>query len=191
MADEIKNRTVYMLCRTDKDEDDGTDTYVGSTSQPLNERLRDHKKKARKFKILGYSTGNKLFTPLIEVGVHNWKIVPFLTFACDQKTIFEFEKQWLGLIGADFNIRSPIMDRKEYNAGYYLENKKAIQNRHAGYRESNKQNILEQQAGYREFNVQNKIHHCDVCDKSFGYRKDLDRHYKTLAHSYAYMDSVN
>ena len=191
MSDEIKNRTVYMLCRTGETGDDGIDIYIGSTSRPLKERLWEHQKKARKFKMLGYSVSNKLFTRMFDVGVRNWRIIPLLTFACDQKTIFEFEKQWIDLIGADLNIRPPITDRKKYNAGYYLENKKAIQQRHAGYREANKQNIREQQAGYREFNVQNKIHHCDVCNKSFGYRKDLDRHYKTLAHSYAYMDSVD
>ena len=36
-ADKIKNRTVYMLCRTDKP-DDGTDIYIGSTSVPLGRR---------------------------------------------------------------------------------------------------------------------------------------------------------
>ena len=41
-ANEIKNRTVYMLCRTDKTEDDGTDIYVGSTSKSLEKRLCEH-----------------------------------------------------------------------------------------------------------------------------------------------------
>ena len=187
MSNEIKDRTVYMLCRKDKTGDDGTDIYIGSTSQSLKERLRCHKKDAQRSR----NVNNRLYKRMDEVGLQNWKTIPLLTFACDQKTIFEFEKQWIDLIGADLNIRSPITDRKEYNAGYYLGNKKAIQQRHAGYREANKQNIREQQAGYRQFNVQNKIHHCDVCDKSFGYRKDLNKHYKTLAHSYAYMGFVD
>ena len=51
-ADEIKNRIVYVLCRTDKPED-GSDIYIGSTSQPLKERLRCHRKNARNFKMLG------------------------------------------------------------------------------------------------------------------------------------------
>ena len=70
MSDEIKNRTVYMLCRKDKPED-GTDLYIGSTSRPLKERLWDHKKKARKFKMLGYSEDNKLFTRMNDVGLMN------------------------------------------------------------------------------------------------------------------------
>ena len=39
MDDEIKNRTVYMLCRTDG----GNDIYIGSTSQPLGKRFTEHK----------------------------------------------------------------------------------------------------------------------------------------------------
>ena len=60
MSDEIKDRTVYMLCRKDKKED-GTDICIGSTARPLAERLREHKKRARKFKILEYSEDNKLY----------------------------------------------------------------------------------------------------------------------------------
>ena len=190
MSDEIKNQTVYMLCRKDKKED-GTDIYIGSTSRPLEERFREHKKRARKFKMFGYNEDNKLSTRMNDVGLMNWKMVPLLTFACDQKTIFEFEKKWIDLMGSGLNVRSPITDRKEYDAGYYLRNKKAIQQRHASYREVNRRNILEQQPGYREFNVQNKVHHCYVCDKSFGYKKDLDKHYKTLKHSNEYMNSVD
>ena len=46
MSSEIKNRTVYMLCRTDKTGDDGTDVYVGSTSQPLEKRFVRHRQRA-------------------------------------------------------------------------------------------------------------------------------------------------
>ena len=190
MSDEIKNRTVYMLCRKDKKED-GAYIYIGSTARPLGERLREHKKRARKFKMLGYSEDNKLFTRMNDVGIMNWKMVPLLTFACDQKTIFEFEKQWIDIIGADLNIRSPITDRKEYEASYYIENKEGIRRRHVDYYKNNKQVILQQCKGYREFNVQNKVHHCVVCGKSFGYKKDLGKHYKTLKHSNEYMDSVD
>ena len=50
MADEIKNRTVYMLCKKDKSEDDGLDVYVGSTSQTLEQRLSGHRKDAQKLR---------------------------------------------------------------------------------------------------------------------------------------------
>ena len=118
-------------------------------------------------------------------------MVPLLTFACDKKTIFEFEKQWIGLIGPDLNTRSPITDRKEYEAGYYIENKEEIRRRHANYYNENRQAVLQKCKGYREFNMQNKIYHCDICNHSFGYKKDLESHLSTLKHSNAYMNSVD
>ena len=187
MSDKIKDRTVYMLCRKGKKED-GADIYIGSTSQPLKERLRCHKKKAKKFRMLGYSENNKLFTRMCEIGLQNWKMVPLLTFAC---VCFEFEKQWIDLIGADLNMVSPITGRKEYKADYHQNNRDVILKRKAEYRMINRDILLKKGREFRENNVQNKIHHCVVCDKSFGYRKDLDKHYKTLKHSNAYMNSVD
>ena len=111
-----------MLCRKDKTGDDGTDLYIGSTSQPLEERLRCHKKDAQRSR----NVNNRLYKRMGQIGLQNWKIIPLVTFVCVQKTIFGFEKQWIDLIGADLNVRSPITDRKKYNAGYYLGNKKAI-----------------------------------------------------------------
>ena len=118
MSDEIKNRTVYMLCRKDKEED-GADFYIGSTSRPLKERLWGHRSDAQ-------NGGSKLYKRMREIGLQNWKIIPLLTFACDKKTILEFEKQWIDLIGADLNMISPITDQKEYNAAYHKANKVAI-----------------------------------------------------------------
>ena len=126
-----------------------------------------------------------------DVGLMNWKMVPLLTFACDKKTIFEFEKQWIDLMGASLNTFSPITDRKEYKAEYHKNNRGAILKRQAEYWVVNKDMLLKKGKEYRENNVENRLHHCDVCDKSFGYRKDLDRHYKTLAHSNAYMNSID
>ena len=126
-----------------------------------------------------------------DVGLMNWKMVPLLTFACDQKTIFEFEKQWIDLIGPDLNTFSPITDCKDYKSEYHKNNRDAILKRLAEYQMVNKGMLLKKDKEYREFNVKNKIHYCGVCEKSFGYRKDLGRHYKTLAHSNAYMNSVD
>ena len=201
MSDEIKNRTVYMLCRKGKKED-GAGIYIGSTFKTLEKRLSGHRSDAQSLK----NGGSKVYKRMREIGLQNWKMVPLLTFACDKKTILEFEKQWIGLIGADLNMISPITDQKEYNAAYHKANKVAINQRHTDYRQNNRDAILKQKAEYRmvnrdmllkkdreyrENNVQNKIHHCDVCDKSFGYRKDLNKHFDSLKHSYAYMNSID
>ena len=186
MSDEIKNRTVYMLCREGKKED-GTDIYTGSTAQKLEERLRGHRKDAQ----IPRNVNNCLYVRMNGVGLQNWKIIPLLTFACNKNTIRQFEKQWVDIIGADLNMRSPITDRKEYKAEYHQNNRDSILKRQAEYRMVNRGMLLKKDKEYRENNVQNRIHHCSVCDKSFGYKKDLDKHYKTLKHSNAYMNSID
>ena len=108
MTDKIKQRTVYMLCRTDKTEDDGTDVYVGSTSCPLSRRLAHHKYNAGNPSRLKYYGSSKLYRRMREVGVQRWKIVPLLTFSCDQKTIFEFEREWVKALNANLNTVSPV-----------------------------------------------------------------------------------
>ena len=73
--DDIKPRTVYLLRRTDKEED----TYIGSTSVNLKRRLHNHKRCA-----IGNWT-SKLYIKMEEIGVNNWQIVPLLTFPCNKK----------------------------------------------------------------------------------------------------------
>ena len=67
MSDEIKNRTVYMLCRKDKKEDDGLDLYIGGTSLPLKERLRCHRSGAKSLK----NGGTRVYKRMREIGLQN------------------------------------------------------------------------------------------------------------------------
>ena len=102
MNNEIKLRTVYLLKRTDK-EDDGTDLYIGSTSMNLKEWLWKHK---------SCVTGNrtsKLYTKMREIGVNNWQVVPLLTFTCGKNTIREFEGKWVEVLNTDLNTYSPLV----------------------------------------------------------------------------------
>ena len=186
-ADEIKNRTVYMLCRTDKP-GDGTDIYyIGSSSHPLKERLRCHKKDAQRPR----NENNRLYVRMLRIGLKNWKIILLVTFSCDQKTIFEFERDWIQILRADLNMIFPITDRKKYKADYHQNNRDAILKRQAGYRMANRDILLKKDKEYRKNNVEAKKYHCIVCDISFGYKKDLNKHFDTLKHPYAYMNSVD
>ena len=108
MSNGIKPRTVYMICRTDKTEDDGTDIYVGSTSQPLRIRLSEHRSRAKNFIKWGCSENNRLYKRMNDVGVRNWQIISLLTFACSQKTIREFEREWVTATGADLIRYHPL-----------------------------------------------------------------------------------
>lgn len=69
MSSEIKPRIVYLLKRTDTDEDDEKDRYVGSTSVGLKERLRLHRCSAN---YMEKHKNTKLYVKMREIGVKNW-----------------------------------------------------------------------------------------------------------------------
>ena len=121
-SNEIKNRTVYMLSRTDG----GNDIYIGSTSCPLGKRFTHHKHCAGNPSRLKYYGGSKLYKKMREFGVQHRKIVPLLTFACDRNTIAEFEQEWVKAIGADLNTVSPIdkdLVQRRNMSEYFKKNK--------------------------------------------------------------------
>ena len=169
---EIKPRTVYLLKRTDKEKDDGTDLYVGSTSQTLKQILYEHRNSVEK-------CNSKLYTRMREIGINSWEMVPLLSFTCDKKTILEFERQWCEAIGTDLNMILAINteeEKKEHNAKYYKSNKESIKQKIAECRKSNKQN---------------KVYHCSVCEKSFESNWLLKRHFNSLIHQYVYLNSLD
>ena len=156
---DIKCRTVYLLGRTDKSYD-GTEIYVGSTSLSLSRRLQFHRGSSRSAR----DCNSKLYVKMREVGLNNWDMVPLLSFACDRKTIFKFEKEWCNVLNADLNTYSPILD---------VENRKKYL------------------ANYREFNIRNNTYHCNVCEKSFGSNSDLNKHFDSLKHQHAHLNSLD
>ena len=173
-ASEIKDRTVYVLCRTDKPED-GTDIYIGSTSQPLRKRLAVHRYRDRNFIKRGCSDNNKLYMRMGEVGVQNWKIISLLTFACDINTIREFEKCWVQVLNADLNTYSPIREEETIKECY------------TNYRKNNKEAIRE----YFRNNKKSKWYYCRICDITCECKRGLTRHIGTLKHQYTYINSLD
>ena len=161
MTTEIKPRIVYKLVRTDKPED-GTDVYVGSTSKSLKLRLQQHRKDSKRCK-------NKLYTRIKEVGVDNWGILPLLIHVCNQEEIREFERCWIALLSPDLNTYSPLDTNNKWD--------------HIGLKELKRKHYYD--------SIKSKRYYCDICDKAFGNITNLERHLKTLKHSYAYMDSVD
>ena len=103
-SDEIKNRTVYMLSRTDG----GNDIYIGSTSLPLERRFSHHKQFAGNPSRLKWFGGSKLYKKMREVGVHRWKITPLITIPCDRATICECEQVWIKALNANLNTFSSV-----------------------------------------------------------------------------------
>ena len=70
MSDEIKQRIVYVLTRTNKADNDDSDIYVGSTSMYLSNRLALHRCDA----IRPGNENNRLYIRMREVGLENWEI---------------------------------------------------------------------------------------------------------------------
>ena len=102
-----------------------------------------------------------------EVRINNWEIVPLSTFSCDKKTILELEKEYIKTLNTNLNMNSPFsgLNKKEYLANYI---------------EANKEVIKHQRTNYYKSIIQGKVHHCDVCEKSFLHNNDLRRHLRTL-----------
>ena len=159
---DIKPRTVYLLRQTDKEEDDGTDLYIGSTSKKLKERLSNHKSYTR-------IVSNKLYTKMLETGVNNWEIIPLLSRTCNRNTIREVERKWIRILNADLNTFSPINTENEW-------------------KNTGKEKMKRERYHYTK---QNKTHYCNVCNKAFGYVADLKKHLESLKHSYAYLNSLD
>ena len=99
-----------------------------------------------------------------EVDIHKWEIVPLLTFACNRDTIFEFEWEWVKALNANLNTLSPVNENLVIK-GYDRERKK--------------------------HNVKVKRYYCDVCSIACSDSHKLKRHFDTLKHSYAWLNSVD
>ena len=160
MSGEIKERTVYMLCRTDG----GTDIYIGSTSYPLGTQFSQHKYDAGNPSRLKWYGGSKLYQKMRDVGVQHWKIVRLLTFACGRGTICEFEQEWIKALNANLNTISSV-NEDVAERGY--------------------------QRRYRKNNKETKRYNCELCDVAFKDNYNLKKHFDTLKHSYAWLNSLD
>ena len=106
MSSEIKQRTVYLIRRSDKF-DDGSEFYVGSTSRTLTERLQSHQSNSK-------VCDSKFYTRMREAGAKNWEIISLETVPlCDKKEILVLEKKWIEKIKPDLNKNFPIKENNE------------------------------------------------------------------------------
>ena len=112
MPNGIKNRTMYVLTRINKADNDDTDIYVGSTSLLLNQRLYTHRCDAKKQRY----KNNRLQKRMREEGLENWEILPLLSRQCGVKTMNGLVRKWIGVLQADLNSQKE--HKKEYDAAY-------------------------------------------------------------------------
>ena len=172
--------TVYLLCN--KNSDFGSDVYLGSTSKPLAQRLRLHKNDCLR---IGYEE-NKLYKRMREVGFENWIIRQLLSLEstmCTRNDIRKFEKMWCEILNADLNTNSPITtteEKREHDVAYS-----------AAYRKENKEEISRKKAEYYRKNRNSKKFFCELCQKSFSTNQKLKKHFNSLAHQYAFLNSLD
>ena len=149
-----------MLCRTDC----GNDVYIGSTSWSLCLRLSIHRQRAGNPSRLKYYGSSKLYQKMRKVGIQHWEIVPLITFACDRKTICEFEREWVKALGANLNTVSPANEdlvKREYHASYFKKNKET------------------------------KRYYCELCTVAFMHSHALKKRLETYKHFMKWVWSVD
>ena len=101
-----KQRVVYLMRRTDK-VSNGTDVYIGSTSQPLRQRLREHR-------YCSKICDSKFYTRVRETGAKNWEIISLETVPlCDEEKILALEKEWIERLKPDLNKNFPVRKNNE------------------------------------------------------------------------------
>ena len=181
MSDEIKQRIVYILTRKDKADDDDTDIYVGSTSQPLEQRFYEHMYNAKNFMKRGFRENNRLYARMNDIGLGDWEVLPLLSRTCDIETICEVERKWIRILGADLNSNLPVREeetRKEYEVAYYEKNKETLSQKQAAYRENNRDLVRQRALNSQMKNIENKKYYCDVCNiacrDNYALKKHLD-----------------
>ena len=84
MSSEIKLQTIYLLRRIGGIND--KDIYIGSTSQPLQYRLKNHQYYALHLKDSRYSKYNLLYNRMLGIGINNWEIIPLQVTETDKNT---------------------------------------------------------------------------------------------------------
>ena len=140
-------QTVYMI--HNKNSKNGKDSYVGSTSQSIENRLSDHKRHEKQKQ----NENNKLYRRMRKVGLENWEIVPLLTLECTRDEIRAFEREWADLLEADLDSVSPMTTAEELSrmrVEYREKNRKEIRKQQAEYREKNRETIRKRAAVHRK-----------------------------------------
>ena len=156
-SDKLIPRTVYLLKRTDK-EYDGTDIYVGSTSQPLPQRLTTHRSHSK-------ICNSKLYRRMDDVGPQKWEIAPLAVIPkCTRTEILNVEKIWTGFLNPDLNTFSPSDVGNKWG------------------------NNTSRRRRYYLDSLGSKRYHCGICDHSFGFSAGLKQHLRSQKHITGYME---
>ncbi len=159
--------------------------YIGSTTQKLKDRFKDHKK--RKTCVIGKYLDNDeyMFSNGCEL-IKEYEI-------SDRKHLLAYEQLWINKTKC-INYLSAIKIKPVWNSFRKLkskqwraENQDYIKQYRVDYREKNKEMLCAQSKEYREKNrerlraYQNERIKCDICSKEYT-RSNRNWHYRLYGH---------
>ena len=124
--------------------------YIGSTTQPLSQRLGGHKKNIKeKYNITGADMANHT----------NIKIELIENFPCDSKeSLHAREGYYIRLFRNDLlNKRIPGRTRSEYSYDYYKANSDTQKQKSVDYRAANREKISAYNAAYCQKNHEKEL----------------------------------
>jgi hypothetical protein len=125
------------------------EVYYGSTTQKINERILEHKKKCRYWKAGKYNYVTSF--EIIERGNYKYELVEEVVYE-DKKQLEERERYYIENNDC-INKNIPTRSNKEYMKEYYQANKDAINDYHKAYYQANKDAINARQ---KELRLQKK-----------------------------------
>jgi hypothetical protein len=120
------------------------EVYYGSTTQKINERILEHKKKCRYWKAGKYNYVSSF--QIIDRNNYNYEVVEEVDYL-DKRELEERER-WYIVNNACINKNIPTRTMKEH----YEDNKDIIKEKMKQYQQANKDTIKEYQKEYREAN---------------------------------------
>ena len=109
---------------------------------------------------------NKLHSRMRTIGIENWQILTLEIHKCDQKEIRVLERNWVNLLKPDLNTFSLFANNYETRCRQ-----------------------VDRELFHR--NIRDKVHHCNICDMSFGWKIHLQKHLKSSKHFWNYIYSVD
>ena len=163
---------IYTIrCRTDDNL-----IYVGSTIQPLCERLAQHKRRSK-------NCQNRLIYITINNDWNNWYIELYSLYPCNSKEeLDKKEGEIIRLIGT-LNSKIAGRNKKEYDKIHYQQNKEHFKKYNKEYYEQNKDKILKQQKENYEQNKDKILEKITCICGCIINKESLNRHLKTKKHT--------
>ena len=148
----MENRNKYQNGKIYKITDNAyTECYIGSTTQPLCNRMADHRKKYKAYKI-GTGCYVSVFDLFDKYGIEHCKIELIRDVPCERREqLGRMEGEYIKKIKCT-NRKIEGRTRKEYRDEYYETKREKVAEQCKRYKEANKEKIKCYMDNWREVN---------------------------------------